>query len=820
MLGKTISHYRLLKVLGGGGMGVVYEAEDIRLGRHVAVKFVAEKVLDLPETVERFQREARAASLLNHPNICTIHDVGAGEGYHFIAMELLEGTTLEKILAQGPLPPERLLPLAVQIADGLDAAHSRGVLHRDIKPGNIFVTSSGRVKIVDFGLAKFLPSPATEPLPAGMDSQVTMPRHLTLPGFPMGTVAFMSPEQARGEELDARSDLFSFGTLLYNMAVGELPFRGTTLAVILSAILEKSPVPLREWNPNIPEKLQDIILKALEKDRDARYPSARDMLVDLRRLLLESASGSESVTISSGAVLAALPPGRPSQAVPAAVPRKRRRAGILAAGAVAVLLAAALILWQRHGLQSQPSAAPTGTPEIKSLLVLPLENLSHDPAQDYFADGMTDELIAKLSNISALRVISRTSAMHYKGLKKSLPEIARELRVDAVVEGSVLRSNDRVRINARLIQVSGDRQMWAEGYERDLRDILALQSDVASAIAKEIRIQIAPEENSQLSRKAPVDPEAYQFYLQGRASFIRFTPESLTRAVEYFNLAIAKDPDFALAYAGLADTDIQLAGRLLPPHEVMPRARTALQRALELDRSLGEGHASLAQVKLFYEFDWAGAREEYRRALEMNPRSALIHQMNGLFLSAQGRSDEALAESARALDFDPVSTSSGCLRARLFYYARRYDQAISVYRKALETDPTVAGHCTWSSLAYQQKSRFPEAIAAAKQASEASPNEMLPRAVLARAYGLMGNKAEAQKVLDHFRDVSKRRFISEYDFAIANSGWNPEEALAWLEKGYQNRAGLLVYLGVDSSFDELRSDPRFRDLIRRIGIPP
>jgi tetratricopeptide (TPR) repeat protein len=409
--------------------------------------------------------------------------------------------------------------------------------------------------------------------------------------------------------------------------------------------------------------------------------------------------------------------------------------------------------------------------------------------------------------------------MHYKGLKKSLPEIARELHVDAVVEGSVLRSNDRVRINARLIGVPGERPMWTQGYERDLRDILALQSDVASAIAKEIRIKIAPEENSQLARKAPVDPEAYQFYLQGRASFSRFTPESLTRAVEYFDLAIGRDENFALAYAGLADTYIQLAGRLRPPHEVMPRAKAAIERALELDPSLGEGHASLAQVKLFYEFDWGGAREEYRRALEMNPRSALIHQMNGLFLSAEGRSEEALAESARALEFDPVSTNAGCLRARLLYYARRYDDAIALYRKSLETDPTVAGHCTWSSLAFQQRSQFPEAIAAAKQASEASPNEMLPRAVLARVYGITGNKAEAQKELDHFRDVSKRRFVSEYDYAIANSGWNPEESLAWLEKGYQNRAGLLVYLRVDSSFDGLRSDPRFQDLVRRIGIP-
>jgi tetratricopeptide (TPR) repeat protein len=433
---------------------------------------------------------------------------------------------------------------------------------------------------------------------------------------------------------------------------------------------------------------------------------------------------------------------------------------------------------------------------------------------------MTDELIAKLSHISALRVISRTSAMHYKGLKKSLPEITQELHVDAVVEGSVLRANDRVRVNARLIGVPGERQMWAEGYERDMRDILALQSDVASAIAREIRIKIAPEENSQIASKATVDPDAYQFYLQGRSSFLRFTPESLTRAVDYFNLAIAKDPGFALAYAGLADTDIQLAGRLLPPHDVMPKARTAIGRALELDPSLGEGHASLAQVKLFYEFDWDGARQEFGSALERNPRSALIRQMNGLFLSAQGKSAEALAESARALEFDPISTNAGCLQARLFYYARRFDEAIALYRKTLETDPTVAGHCTWSSLAFQQVSRFPEAIAAAKQAGEASPNEILPRAVLARAYGLTGNKAEAQKILDNFREVSKRRFISEYDYAVANSGWNPEESLAWLEKGYKNRAGLLVYLRVDSAFDDLRTNPRFQEIVRRIGIPP
>ena len=818
MLGKTFSHYRVVKMLGEGGMGVVYEAEDTRLGRHVALKFVQEKIL-VPETVERFQREARAASLLNHPNICTVHDVGEAGGYHFIAMELLEGVTLERLLTQGPLPLEKLLPLAIQVADGLDTAHGRGVVHRDIKPANIFVTSSGRAKIMDFGLAKFLQAPAGS-LVVPSDSQTTM-THLTRPGAPVGTVAFMSPEQLRGKELDARTDLFSFGTLLYAMATGELPFRGETAAVILSGILERAPVPPCEINPGLPEKLQDIILKALEKDRDDRYQSARDMLVDLRRLLRDLSGG--SATITSDVTLATMPPGSLSSGVPLSrtPPRAgaRRRRTRIAVAAAAALAAAGFALWRVAGSRARLPAAAAASAEIKSLAVLPLENLSHDSAQDFFADGMTDELIAKLSKISALRVISRTSAMRYKGARKSLPEIGRELNVDAVVEGSVLRSNGRVRINVRLIQVASDRPMWAETYERDLRDILVLQGDVASAIAREIRIQVAPEESSQLASKRAVDPDAYQNYLRGRTAFSRVTPESLTQAVEYFNRAIAKDPDYALAYAGLADSYIQLAGRLLPPREAMPKARAAIERALELDGSLGEGHSSLAQVKLFYEFDWPGASAEFRRASELNPGSALIHQMNGLFLASRERAEESLAEAARALEFDPVSTSSGCVRARLLYYARRYDQAIDLYRKTLETDPTVAGHCTWASFAFQKASRFGEAITAAKQSSEVSPNEMLPRGALARAYGVMGNRVEARRVLQQMLELSKRRFVSEYDFAAAYSGWDPEEALAWLEKGYEGRVGLLVYLKVDGAFDDLHADPRFQDLIRRLAIP-
>ncbi|HEV8608577.1 MAG TPA: serine/threonine-protein kinase, partial [Thermoanaerobaculia bacterium] len=571
MIGQTISHYRVLRVLGEGGMGVVYEAEDVRLGRHVALKFVVHKKLDRRETVERFEREARAASVLNHPNICTVHDVGEEGGHHFIAMELLEGESLDSLLTRGPLPVRRLLELATQIAEGLVAAHARGVIHRDIKPANVFVTSTGLVKIMDFGLAKILQSPAAESL-TGSELELTQTSDLTTPGLAMGTVSFMSPEQVRGEEVDARSDLFSFGALLYDMAVGEPPFRGSTPAVKLSGILERNPVPPLEIDPTLPARLQDIILKALEKNREERYQTARDMLVDLRRVLRE---------IDSGAVTGATSiPSQPRiTAAVAPLPTGRSKYWIAAAGIGAALIAA-LFVWKSGAARSRP-AASTGRPEIKSLAVLPLENLSQDPAQDYFADGMTDELIARLSKISALRVISRTSTMRYKGSKKSLPEIARDLQVDAVVEGSVQRSGDRVRINARLID-DAERQMWSEGYDRELRDVLSIQSDVASSIAREIRVKVAPGESSQLASKGPIDPEAYQAYLQGRVAFLRFTPESLAEAEEYFNRAIAKDPQYALAYAGLADTYIQLAGRVRPPREAMPKARKAIDRALEL----------------------------------------------------------------------------------------------------------------------------------------------------------------------------------------------------------------------------------------------
>ena len=802
MIGQTISHYRVLRVLGEGGMGVVYEAEDLRLGRHVALKFVVHKKLDRQDTVERFEREARAASVLNHPNICTVHDVGEEGGHHFIAMELLEGESLEGMLAKGPLPPRRLVEIGTQIAEGLVAAHARGVIHRDIKPANVFVTSTGFVKIMDFGLAKILQSAAAESLTAS-ETELTQTSDLTTPGLAMGTVSFMSPEQVRGEEVDARSDLFSFGSLLYDMAVGDPPFKGTTPAVKLAGILERNPVAPRELNPTLPVRLQEIILKALEKNREERYQTAREMAVDLRRVTREFDSGTVTGVI-------------PAVAPPSPVTAERPWHWMVPVGIGAIL--AGLAIWRSGDDKPKPATSAAGPPEIRSLAVLPLQNLSQDPAQEYFADGMTDELISRLSKISALRVISRTSAMRYKGSKKSLPEIARELNVDAVVEGTVVREADRIRINARLIDAS-ENDIWSDGYDRELKDVLSIQSDVASAIAREIRVKVAPEESTQLAIRGPVDPDAYQSYLRGRVSFSRFTPESLAEAEEYFRRAIAKDPKFALAHAGLADTYIQLAGRVRPPHETMPKARAAIDRALELEPNLAEAYSSLGQVKLFYEFDFDGAGAEYGRALAANPGSAIVHQTNGLYLAARGRTHESLEEAKRVLEIDPVSIGSGCMQARLLYYARQYDLAIAQYEKMVAADPTVTGFCTFGIFAYQQKGRMAEAIEAAKRSSAASPNEMLPRAALARVYGAMGNRAEAEKVVAGMAELKTRRFVSLHDFALAHSGWNPKEALRWLEKAYEGREGLLVYAKVDAVWDDLRGEPRFQELVRKIGIP-